>query len=172
MVCGDGKTVELLYKIKSDYDVKMEWLHIMLGSWHLIKNYLHVFLKKYHDTVVRSLLSKMITLGNVDSVIECKVWWKCHNYAVWILSAIIREFVENFIQSSPSDCYQPIKALTEQCEKTVDCIRNKKLSQECIDNFLTKFKSMRTIFKKLLNHLSDFVRNGCAKTTSSHCSSI
>ena len=45
MACGDGKTVELLYKIKSDYGVKMEWLYIMLGSWHLIKDYLHVFMK-------------------------------------------------------------------------------------------------------------------------------
>ena len=42
MVCGVGKTVELLYKIKSDYGVKMEWLHIMLGS-------LYVFLKKYQN---------------------------------------------------------------------------------------------------------------------------
>ena len=37
MICGDGKTVELLYKIKSDYSVKIEWLH-MFGSWHLIKD--------------------------------------------------------------------------------------------------------------------------------------
>ena len=119
-VCGDGKTVELLYKIKSDYGVKMEWLH-MLGNWHLIKDYLHVFPKKYQNTTVRSLLSKMMTLGNVDSIIGCKVWWKSHNYAIWMLSAIIREFVEKFIQSSPPDCHQTIKALTERCKKTVDC---------------------------------------------------
>ena len=79
-----------------------------------------------------------------------------------MLSAIIRESVEKFIQSSPPDCHQTIKALTEQCEKTVDCIKNEKLSQECIDNFLTELKSMRTIFKKLSNHLRDFEKNGCA----------
>ena len=45
MACGDDKTVELLYKIKSDYGVKIEWLYIMLGSCHLIKDYLHVFMK-------------------------------------------------------------------------------------------------------------------------------
>ena len=118
VVYGNGKTVELLYKIKSDYGVKMEWLHIMLGSWHLIKDYLHVFLKKYRNTIVRSLLSKIMTFGNVDSTIGCKVWWESHNYAVWMLSTIIREFVEKFIQSSPPDCHQTIKALTEQCE---DC---------------------------------------------------
>ena len=125
----DGKTVELFYKIRSGYGVKMEWLHIMSGSWHLIEDYLHVFLKKYKNTIVRSLLSNMMTLGNVNSIIGCKKWWKSHNYVVWMLSAII----------------------TEQCEKTIDCMRNEKLSQECIDNFLTKLKSMRTIFKKLSN---------------------
>ena len=104
----------------------------------------------------------MMTLSNVDSIIVCKVWWKNHNYAVYMLSTLIREFVEKFIQSSPPDCHQTIKALTEQCEKTVDCIRNEKLSQECIDNFLTELKSMRTIFKKLSNHLSDFEKNVCA----------
>ena len=79
-----------------------------------------------------------------------------------MLRTIIREFFEKFIQSSPPDCHQTMKALTEQCEKTVDCIRKKKLSEECIDNFLTELKSMRTIFKKLSNHLSDFEKNGCA----------
>ena len=95
MVWGDGKTAELLYKIKSDYGVKMEWLHIMLGSWHLIKDYLHVFLKKYQNTIVRSLPSKMMTLSNVDSIIGRKVWWKSHNYAVWMLSEL-----ENLLRNS------------------------------------------------------------------------
>ena len=72
----------------------------------------------------------------------------------------IREFVEKFIQSSRPDCHQTIRALTEQCKKTVGCIRNEKLIQECIDNFLTKHKSMRTIFKMLSNHLSDIEKNG------------
>ena len=74
MVCSDGKMVELLYEIKSDYGVKMEWMRIMLGSWHLIKDFLHVFLKKYENTIFRSLLSKMMTLGNVASIIGCKMW--------------------------------------------------------------------------------------------------
>ena len=73
----------------------------------------------------------MMTLGNVDSIIECKVWLKSRSFVVWMLSAIIREFVEKFIQYSPLDCHQTIKGLTEQCEKIVDCISQvNKLSQE------------------------------------------
>ena len=123
MVWGECKTVELLYKIKSDYGVKMEWLYIMLGSWHLIKDYLHVFLKKYQNAIVRSILSKMMTFDNIDSIIGCKVWWKSHNYTLWMLSVIIREFFEKFMQSFPPDYHQTIKSLTEQCE---DCWLYKK----------------------------------------------
>ena len=56
MVCGVGKTVELLYKIKSDYGVKMEWLHIMLGS-------LYVFLK-----------STKITFFKDDDLGQCRFY--------------------------------------------------------------------------------------------------
>ena len=45
MLCGDGKTVNLLYKIKDDHGKAMSWLEIMLGTWHLIKDYLGVFLE-------------------------------------------------------------------------------------------------------------------------------
>ena len=98
------------------------------------------------EKVPKSLFSKMMTLGNVDSIIGCKVWLKSHSYVVWMLSAIIREFVEKFIQYSPLDCYQTIKGLTEQCEKTVDCISQvNKLSQEVksrsyVKNALTIFE--------------------------------
>ena len=66
------------------------------------------------------------------------------------------------MQSSPPDCHQTIKALTEQYQKTVDFIRNETLSQECTQNFLTELKSMQTPFKKLSNHLSEFEKNGWA----------
>ena len=98
------------------------------------------------EKVPKSLFSKMMTLGNVDSIIGCKVWLKSHSYVVWMLSAIIREFVEKFIQYSPLDCHQTIQGLTEQCEKTVDCISQvNKLSQEVksrsyVKNALTIFE--------------------------------
>ena len=32
MVCGDGKTVKLLYRIKNEYGFKMKWMLVMLGT--------------------------------------------------------------------------------------------------------------------------------------------
>ena len=45
VVCGDGKTVNILYKIKDEYGENMSWLVVMLGSWHMMKSYLEVFFK-------------------------------------------------------------------------------------------------------------------------------
>ena len=135
MVCSVGKTVEFFYKIKSDY-----------GGENGIAAYNVRKLICISEKVPKSLFSKIMTLGNVDSIIGCKVWLKSHSYVVWMLSAIIREFVEKFIQYSPLDCHQTIKGLTEQCEKTVDCISQvNKLSQEVksrsyVKNALTIFE--------------------------------
>ena len=135
MVCSVGKTVEFFYKIKSDYGGENG-----IAAYHVRK------LICISEKVPKSLFSKMMTLGNVDSIIGCKVWLKSHSYVVWMLSAIIREFVEKFIQYSPLDCHQTIKGLTEQCEKTVDCISQvNKLSQEVksrsyVKNALTIFE--------------------------------
>ena len=135
MVCSVGKTVEFFYKIKSDY-----------GGENGIAAYNVRKLICISEKVPKSLFSKMMTLGNVDSIIGCKVWLKSHSYVVWMLSAIIREFVEKFIQYSPLDCHQTIKGLTEQCEKTVDCISQvNNLSQEVksrsyVKNALTIFE--------------------------------
>ena len=59
----------LLYTIKDDYGSEMSWLQIMLGTWHLMKDYLNVFLKKYENSLVRHLLSKVLNKGNVDAVV-------------------------------------------------------------------------------------------------------
>ena len=87
MVCGDGKSVNLLYKIKDDYGTEMDWLLIMLGTWHLIKTYLGVFLKKYENVFVNHCLSSM-SKGNITAIINCSKWWKSHNYTVWMMSAM------------------------------------------------------------------------------------
>ena len=41
------KTAGLLYLNKDDYGKAMSWLHVMLGTWHLLKENLGVFLKRY-----------------------------------------------------------------------------------------------------------------------------
>ena len=45
VVCGDQKTVIVLYKIKDEYGEHMSWPVVMLESWHMMKSYLEVFFK-------------------------------------------------------------------------------------------------------------------------------
>ena len=47
-----SKTVKLLYQIKNKDGSEMEWMLVMLGTWHLLKDYLHIFMKKYEHVVV------------------------------------------------------------------------------------------------------------------------
>ena len=68
-VCGDGKTVELLYKIKSDYGVKMEWLH-MLGNWHLIKRLFTCISKKVPKYYCK------ITSFKDDDLGQCRFYYR------------------------------------------------------------------------------------------------
>ena len=74
MACGDGKTVELLYRIKNEYGYEMKWMLVMSETWHLLNDYLHIFLKKYEHVVVKHLFSKFLTKSNVDSLINCTKW--------------------------------------------------------------------------------------------------
>ena len=39
MVCEDGKTVNILYKMKDKDRQEMEWLLVILGTWYLLKNH-------------------------------------------------------------------------------------------------------------------------------------
>ena len=67
MVCGNGKMVELLYWTKNKRGSEMKWMLVMLETWHLLKDYLHIFLKKYEHVVVRHLFSKFLSKSNIDS---------------------------------------------------------------------------------------------------------
>ena len=139
MVCSVGKTVEFFYKIKSDYGSENG-----IAAYNVRK--LICISEKVPKCYCKITSFKDDVKDIVDSIIGCKVWLKSHSYVVWMLSAIIREFVEKFIQYSPLDCHQTIKGLTEQCEKTVDCISQvNKLSQEVksrsyVKNALTIFE--------------------------------
>ena len=103
VVCDDGKTVNILYTIKDEYGTEMAWLLVMLRSWHLIKDYLGDFLKKYETSFFRHLFSKLLTKGNVDAIINCTTWWRSHNYALWMMSSLLRENLMQFLDHITKD---------------------------------------------------------------------
>lgn len=87
-----------------------------------IKKSLHMFVKKYENVIVRPLLSKAPTKGNIDQIIACSKWWKSHNYSVWMVSSLIRENVKQFTEKCKGATIV-LGHLLEQTEKTVFCLQ-------------------------------------------------
>lgn len=85
MICGGEKTAYLLYKINDEYGQKIEWFPVILGMWHL-----HIFFKRNENIMLRTFLSKILTIANK--------WWKYHNYSAWMVSSFIRENVKQFLK--------------------------------------------------------------------------
>ena len=143
MVCGDGKTVEILYKIKNEYGADMKWMLVMLGTWHLLKDFLNVFLKKYENILVRQLFAKFLTKSNVDSLINCTKWWKSHNYTVWLMSALLRENVNCYLDHVGAE---KSRELHDKAEEITNILKKDDISQDVVDDFTIAFSSLETIF--------------------------
>ena len=134
MVCSNGKMVELLYWTKNKCGSEMKWMLVMLGTWHLLKNYLHIFLKKYEHVVVRHLFSKFITKSNVDSLINCTKWWRSHNYTICLIYAALRENVVQFLSHLGADVSHD---LFKKAEVVVDALRRNSINQDFIKEFIS-----------------------------------
>ena len=147
MVYEDGKTVNLLYKIKDEYGMEMSWLLVMLGTWHLLKDYLNIFFKTYQHSFVRQLLSKVLKIkGNVDAIIACTTWWKSHNYSMWMISALIRLNIREFIEIIKDEEGDVDSELMLQVKSTVDSLKgNKRLSEEEVQKFLVEQKLLKDL---------------------------
>ena len=145
MMCSNGKTVELLYRIKNECGSEMKWMLVMLGTWHLLKDYLHIFLKKYEHVVARHLFSKFLTKSNVDTLINCTKWWKSHNYTIWLISVVLRENVPQFLSYLRADVSHD---LFKKAEAVADSLRRDSIDQDSIKEFIYDLVELRSKFEK------------------------
>ena len=145
MVCDDGKTVELLYLIKNEFGSEMKCMLVILETWYLLKDYLHIFLKKYEYVVVRQLFSKFLTTLNLDTLINSKKWWKYHNYTKWLISAVLREDMAQFLSHLGTDVSHD---LFKKPEVAVDALRRDSIDQDSIKEFISYLKELRSKYEK------------------------
>ena len=139
----------LLYTIKDDYGSEMSWLQIMLGTWHLMKDYLNVFLKKYENTFVRHLLSKVLSKGNIDAVVACTSWIKSHNYTNWMMAAFFRENIQNFIDNlTDNDNDDMINEFNQKADRAVQILETK---EDTIEESVIKFLELRGTLHELFD---------------------
>ena len=151
MVCDDGKTVELLHLIKNEFGSEMKCMLVILETWYLLKDYLHIFLKKYEYVVVRHL-----TNLNLDTLINSKKWWKCHNYTKWLISAVLRENVAQFLSHLGTDVSHD---LFKKAEVAVDALRRYSIDQDFIKEFISHLMELRSKHEKFSSRYQDYMKN-------------
>ena len=142
-----SKSLKLLYQIKNKYGSEMEWMLVMWGTWHLLKDYLHIFLKKYEHVVVRHVFSKFLTKSKVDSLINCTKWWKNHSYTIYLISAVLRENVAQFLNHLRANVSHD---LLTKAEVVVDALRRDSIDQDSFKEFISNLVELRSKFDKFL----------------------
>ena len=106
----------------------------MLETWHLLKDYLHIFLEKYEHVVVRHHFSKFLTKSKEHSLINCTKWWKSHNYTTWLISAVLRENVAQFLSHLGADVSHD---LFKKTEVAVHTLRRNSINQDSTKEFIS-----------------------------------
>ena len=94
MVCGDGKTVNVLHAIKDEYH--FSWLLVMLGSWHLIKDYLKIFLAKYKIAIFEPVFKELFSQGSLEGIFRVAQWGKTHLLTTLVMESLRRILLESF----------------------------------------------------------------------------
>ena len=104
VVCGDGLTVQMLYKIQDEYGTSLKWLQIMLGTWHTMKDYLKIFCQKYRHAFLEPVLRTHFTgKGTLEGILGASSWDKSHRFIGAVMEALIRHFLETFAQSGSTE---------------------------------------------------------------------
>ena len=156
MVCGDGKTVEMLYWIENEHGSEMKLMLVMLETWHLLKDYLHIFLKKFEHVVVRHLFSKFLTKSNVDSLINCTRWRESHNYVIRLISAALRETVVQFLSHLGAGVSHD---LLKKVEVVADARRMDSIDQGSIKKIISDLVELRSKFETFSSRYQDYMKN-------------
>ena len=56
VVVGDGKTYDLLVKLKGEYGSELDWVLPFPGDWHILKNYQRMIMKLYLDAGLKDFI--------------------------------------------------------------------------------------------------------------------
>ena len=97
----------------------------------------------------------------MDAIIACTTWWKSHNYSMWMISALIRLNIREFIEIIKDEEGDVDSELMLQVKSTVDSLKgNKRLSEEEVRKFLVEQKLLKDLFLQKKDKYSQFVQNG------------
>ncbi|CAG2242063.1 unnamed protein product [Mytilus edulis] len=80
VVVGDGKTYDLLVKLKLELKDDLSWLLPFPGDWHILKNYQRMIMKLYLDAGLKELIELFHHGAVVASVMQATNFDKTHHF--------------------------------------------------------------------------------------------
>lgn len=156
LVSGDGVTVNILYQIKDEYGAAMNWLLPMLGTWHTLKDYLTIFLKKYKHAFIQPLLKCInFSQNTIDSIIKASDWTRSHNFTNWIMEAVLIMFVKSYSSLNHTETEKVyLKELQTKIKEGIRIINEEEI---ITTEVATKFAQIHTQSCELLSKLYDSI---------------
>ncbi|CAG2218346.1 unnamed protein product [Mytilus edulis] len=155
VMVGDGKTYDLLVKLKLELKDDLSWLLPFPGDWHILKNYQRMIMKLYLDAGLKELI-ELFHHGAVGaSVMQATNFDKTHHFLMQVweafylqqISAIFKYAEENDLNDQSEENY---------IKKVSFILQNQELSQdEKIQQHLALMSHFSLQFKNLCCRLSE-----------------
>ncbi|CAC5420144.1 unnamed protein product [Mytilus coruscus] len=155
VVVGDGKTYDLLVKLKLELKDDLSWLLPFPGDWHILKNYQRMIMKLYLDAGLKELI-ELFHHGAVGaSVMQATNFDKTHHFLMQVweafylqqISAILKYAEENDLNDQSEENY---------IKKVSFILQNQELSQdEKIQQHLDLMSHFSLQFRNLCCRLSE-----------------
>ncbi|CAC5389529.1 unnamed protein product [Mytilus coruscus] len=155
VVVGDGKTYDLLVKLKLELKDDLSWLLPFPGDWHILKNYQRMITKLYLDAELKELI-ELFHHGAVGaSVMQATNFDETHHFLMQVWEAFYLQQISAILK------YAEENDLNDQSEenyiiKVSFVLQNQELSQdEKIQQHLDLMSHFSLQFRNLCCRLSE-----------------
>jgi len=110
-VAGDAKTYNHLRSLKKEHSDDLKWLLPMPGDWHTLKNYQPLFRTVYSDAGLKQLAEASgFQSATLTALLASQNFHITHNFLMQSAEAILREMIQVFMKTQPSEKQELIKA--------------------------------------------------------------
>jgi len=110
-VAGDAKTYNHLHSLKKEHSHDLKWLLPMPGDWHTLKNYQPLFMTVYSDAGLKHLAEASgFQSATLTALLASQNFHTTHNFLMQSAEAILREMIQVFMKTQPSEKQELIKA--------------------------------------------------------------
>ena len=97
VVVGDGKSYDLVIKLKAEHGTALNWVLPYPDDWHILKNVLPIFIKLYFDAGLKQLTIKFHHGSTLRILTDCSKCCVTHRFLLEAWEAILTHQVKAFL---------------------------------------------------------------------------